>query len=467
MAFALPNPNGCCQESCSDALENVPGSQGDAGTNGVGGADGINAFTNLTAGFVQPAANVTVVVEVDDSTWATVGQIVFVQFGGYYEVTALTNSTHMTLENLNYTGNLVPTTAIPNGSSVSPGGLAGPTGPAGAASTLDDLSPTTAKGDILADDGGNTPNSSLTRLGVGTNGKVLHANSGQATGLLWQGVDLAGTNTTISGAVPIANGGTAGVTAAAARTNLGLGTVAVESTVPIAKGGTGAVTAALARTALGLAIGTDVQAQGATLTSLEGLALVAGDTLYATAADTLQRLPKGIALQVLRMNGAATAPEWAASASKALQMVSTTYATYNSYTTAASEIPLDDTIPQIGEGNQILSLAITPLSATSRLKIEVSVPCTVGVGSVVIAALFTGGANAIAAAAQHLGSASNYVSMLKLAAEHSPGAVTPITFTVRVGQESGANTMYVNGNDTSRLFGGVMVSSLVITEFEV
>ena len=47
-----------------------------------------------------------------------------------------------------------------------------------------------------------------------------------------------------------------------------------------------------------------------TSVSLEGLALVAGDTLYATAADTLARLAKGTAAQVLTMNAGATAPEW-------------------------------------------------------------------------------------------------------------------------------------------------------------
>ena len=54
------------------------------------------------------------------------------------------------------------------------------------------------------------------------------------------------------------------------------------------------------------------QASGATLTSLEALAFVAGDIIYATAADTLARLPKGTAGQQLVMNAGATAPEWGA-----------------------------------------------------------------------------------------------------------------------------------------------------------
>lgn len=47
-----------------------------------------------------------------------------------------------------------------------------------------------------------------------------------------------------------------------------------------------------------------------TIVSLEGLTLAAGDILYATGADTLVKLAKGTASQILRMNTGATAPEW-------------------------------------------------------------------------------------------------------------------------------------------------------------
>lgn len=51
-------------------------------------------------------------------------------------------------------------------------------------------------------------------------------------------------------------------------------------------------------------------ASKATLVSLEGLTLGAGDILYATAADTLADLAIGTAGQVLRTNTGATAPAW-------------------------------------------------------------------------------------------------------------------------------------------------------------
>lgn len=90
---------------------------------------------------------------------------------------------------------------------------------------------------------------------------------------------------------------------AAARANLGLGTAAVESTIPVAKGGTGATDTATALTNLG------AQPLGDTLTSLEGLSLVSGDTLYSTGADTLARRAIGSTGQVLTVSGAL--PVWA------------------------------------------------------------------------------------------------------------------------------------------------------------
>lgn len=148
---------------------------------------------------------------------------------------------------------------------------------------------------------------------------------------------------------PVVAGGTGAASAADARTNLGLaigtnvqaydadlaaiaGLTSAADRLPYY---TGAGTAALAtftaagralvddadataqRATLGLVIGTNVQAYDAALASLAGLSLAQGDILYATAADTLARLPKGTAAQVLAINAGATAPEWVTLSSSA------------------------------------------------------------------------------------------------------------------------------------------------------
>ena len=53
---------------------------------------------------------------------------------------------------------------------------------------------------------------------------------------------------------------------------------------------------------------------------------------------------------------------------KVKQMV---YANFQTATTGSGNMPYDNTIPQITEGREVMTLAITPTSASSLLKIEV------------------------------------------------------------------------------------------------
>ena len=80
-------------------------------------------------------------------------------------------------------------------------------------------------------------------------------------------------------ALKVANGGTGATTAAAARTNLGLGTVATEDTVPLTMGGTGATSAINARFNLGITRGNtnaSIAANSVTTTHVDFLSPLGG-----------------------------------------------------------------------------------------------------------------------------------------------------------------------------------------------
>lgn len=127
-------------------------------------------------------------------------------------------------------------------------------------------------------------------------------------------------------------------------------------------------------------------------------------------------------------------------------------------------IPFDDTIPQISEGNELMSLAITPTSATNILLIEVVLYVSNNTGVSNCAALFQDStANALAAvAASQFGVAGGIVPLVF---QHRmvAGTTSPTTFRVRAGP-SGAVTMTFNGVSAGRIFGGTYASSITITE---
>jgi hypothetical protein len=126
-------------------------------------------------------------------------------------------------------------------------------------------------------------------------------------------------------------------------------------------------------------------------------------------------------------------------------------------------LPFDDTIPQQTEGDEYLTLAITPTDAANLLIVDVVIFASVTATPWIIAALFKdAGADAVAVAAafNNLSTAGMTISFRHVMVA---GGVAATTFKVRVGPSSAA-TVTVNGQSGGRIFGGVAASSLTITE---
>jgi len=127
-------------------------------------------------------------------------------------------------------------------------------------------------------------------------------------------------------------------------------------------------------------------------------------------------------------------------------------------------IPSDNTIPQITEGSEFMALAFTPLSAASKLVIDVSFMGSVNLagGYVLGVALFRNGvADALGGKLVHT-IGQQYLTDINFAHTMTSGTTSALTFSVRAGCSS-ATTTWMNGDSTPR-WGGAVASSIVIQE---
>jgi hypothetical protein len=93
--------------------------------------------------------------------------------------------------------------------------------------------------------------------------------------------------------------------------------------------------------------------------------LVAGDVLYASSDDTLGRLAKGAASEVLTMNSGATAPEWATAPSGNLKQVVSNTITPATVVGSGTNWIASATQPTTSDGTLVGTIAITPVSTSN------------------------------------------------------------------------------------------------------
>lgn len=197
--------------------------------------------------------------------------------------------------------------------------------------------------------------------------------------------------------------------------------------------------------------------------ALTSLATIASDAGIIPIANLASGTPDGT--KYIRDDGTLQTPPNDKIAGDVVQVVN--YQT-GERASGSTVMPYDDTIPKNTEGDLYMSLSITPKSSTNKLKIEV-VTHFCNPSAIPIVALFhtVGGveqAAALAAAAHDLPS-SGYLIQQTFTHYMTAGEAVEKIFKVRCGAAAGTN--YFNGSSVTRWFGGVLPSSITITEIKV
>jgi hypothetical protein len=132
--------------------------------------------------------------------------------------------------------------------------------------------------------------------------------------------------------------------------------------------------------------------------------------------------------------------------------------------TGTTQIPNDDTIPQNDEGDEYMTLAITPKHASNRLIIEITLNGDAAAARWLTVALFQDStAGALAVAREY--ARGDEPTPVTFSHVMVAGTTSATTFKVRAGTSS-ASTVTFNGMSAGRMMGGVMASGIRILEVE-
>lgn len=155
----------------------------------------------------------------------------------------------------------------------------------------------------------------------------------------------------------------------------------------------------------------------------------------------------------------------AAATGRILQFQESMIATTDSTTNA---FPMDNTIPQNTEGKEFTTKAITPLSASSVLEIEVEVTFSHNSSGEIVTALFVDAvADALTGSVKtsRSGNGAQQMGTYSYITRIASGSTSARTYKLRFGPASNVGgTSYINSQAGNALFGGAMLSGIRITE---
>lgn len=132
--------------------------------------------------------------------------------------------------------------------------------------------------------------------------------------------------------------------------------------------------------------------------------------------------------------------------------------------TGATTVPVDDTIPQITEGNEYMTLPIQPAAASNVLWIEAQGNYGTDSAGVMVQALFQDAITSSIAVTMHRMDTAN-LNRSNIVTQRVQRALTTSvqTFRTRAGMNGAGNTTF-NGSGGARLYGGALASYMRIRE---
>jgi hypothetical protein len=252
-----------------------------------------------------------------------------------------------------------------------------------------------------------------------------------------------------SGALPVGSGGTGSTSAGGARTNLGVPSqsevddIATDvSTIETRLGTTGATS---------IAKGTTAQRPG--VPNEDDIRY--NTTLSQYEAYTGAAFSKVVTVPVLPGDVSASF------------LIGYTVAYQTSNSAIAGTTPVDDTIPQISEGAEVVTLTTpTPQSTSSKFLLIFNAQVQNGNGD--LQAIFhlhkSGQTDALSLRYTRMTAAAD-VKEVAIVFVDSPASSSPVTYSVRAGNASGIN-MFINGTSSGRVGGGASRATLLAVEIK-
>lgn len=164
-----------------------------------------------------------------------------------------------------------------------------------------------------------------------------------------------------------------------------------------------------------------------------------GDVYYRSSGGAVARLAPGTSGQFLQTQGAAANPIWANASGKTLQAIGTSYSTAGSTGGTA----------YVDSG---VTGTITPISATSRVIVQVSMLILCDTANSGMKLQLLRGTSVIFSPGQNFGfPTANMRSPVSFAYMDSPAGTTALTYKMQYGLNVGSGTVYVQVDNTTSL----------------